>query len=152
MEINCFIVCLFIRLYHPQIFSHLPSVYRDSLVVDYLALDFHEGARASLESQDVVEVCEEGVRAQEILTVASDHYDLFCVLVCENLILAVKLIFVIELELHPWPNERVLPLLFLQPLLKIDPPVHLRLQIGDKQLGLPCLLEGPHIKGHNIML
>lgn len=86
------------------------------------------------------------------MTITTYHYDLLRALVIKELILAVKFIFIIKLELHPRPNERVLPSLLLQPLLKINPPIHLWFQIRYQQLSLPCLLEYPHIEGNNIML
>lgn len=86
------------------------------------------------------------------MTVSADHNNLLQALLIENLILAVELILIIELELHPRPDEGILPSLLLQPLLEIDPPVHLLLQIRYQQLCLPSLLECPHVKGHNIML
>lgn len=86
------------------------------------------------------------------MTISTDHNDLLQAFLIENLILTVELILIVELELHPRPNERILPSLLLQPLLEIDPPIHLRLQIRDQQLRLPRLLEHPHVKGHNVML
>ena len=86
------------------------------------------------------------------MTVSTDHNDLLQAFVIENLILAVELILIVELEFHPRPDEGILLSLLLQSLLKIDPPIHLRLQIRDQQLRLPRLLEHPHIEGHNVML